>query len=607
MMKRAGKSGTEIMRAVAARRAGATQTLPDPTQPDTTAQDVGIGLAKFGGETLKGNMDVAASAPGALVSTLPGGDLLRPAVDRGVSALKNKAQSALGLTDENLQASNPTQMYTKGVATAASIATPFVMGSFSRLASRAASKLSSEAQSAVAATNPSSLLQRGTDTVKDFVKDPKLSLARQNVDPRLETSATRLFKDDTKRIADPAETYETDLAQAKKSMADVTFDPPIASRVGENVGDEFRFVVERRKHAGQVMGDELKKVGGIKTNIEPAFTKFETALQENGVVYDAAEKALIPSRTSKFDREDLTLLENYIAELNKLGASPTIAEIDAAISRTQSFVKNTKSAKGITGSTNAERLIFQNLSDLRAEFTKDPRLANYAAARQMYSDLSGFIDDGSRFLGRITQDGDFERDASLLKSAVQSMLSSGKKDWLIKLEELTGYPALDDSVIALQAMKDAGDARGASLLQILSDKPPASTAGFTQKAIDYAMEKVGQVVGGSPEEQTRALLRSLKESNTGAPQSANQIKTMNALGGGAVGGQDEEEGFNTEGALAGTVAGWLFGGKRLNSRQRDEIQKRIDYLEESARNAGSTAAAKAMRKQKDVLRLMLRD
>ena len=94
---------------------------------------------------------------------------------------------------------------------------------------------------------------------------------------------------------------------------------------------------------------------------------------------------------------------------------------------------------------------------------------------------------------------------------MQSILNNGKKDWLEKLEEITGYPALDRSVIALQAMKDAGDFRGLSLLQQLSTGAAPTPAGITQKVIDFALDKVARAAAGSPEEQTRIFLKALQE------------------------------------------------------------------------------------------------
>lgn len=510
---KSGKSNTEMLRIVAKRRMGEGIEKAEPPKTSTVgnlaigaAKEIGSQFKDLGTSMVQGATNLAIG-PANLIPSVRG------AVSDATSGLLEKAQGAVGLTDENLTASNTTQMVGKGAVIAGEVLSPFVASRLAGLATRGVAALDAKIASDVkdVAGAPAGVVRGAVEKVGSFFKNPKLALAKQNVTPRLEQSANRMFNDTTKHLEDPIAIYEKDLIQSKKAIGDIYADPAI-SRVGENIGDEFRFVVDRRKHAGTVMGEELKKVGGIKTNIEGVFQKFETEMLDNGLTYDAQAKKLIASKTSKFTQEDMTLLENYTKELNKLGANPTIAEIDAAISRTSGFVDNLKSAKGITSTTNAERLIKQSQAALRGEFTKNPKLANYAKARKLYSDLSNFIEEGAGFLGKITQSGDFAKDASIAKSSVQSILNGGKKDWLIKLEELTGYSALDDSVIALQAMKDAGDFRGLSLLEKISQGSiPTSPTGISQKVLDFALEKASKVVGGTPEEQTRAFLNALKE------------------------------------------------------------------------------------------------
>lgn len=340
-------------------------------------------------------------------------------------------------------------------------------------------------------------------------------IAEKSVNPQLKSSAERLFVDGTKRLEDPITTYDKYVKQAKQATKDIKVDPPV-SIVGEKVGDAFNSVVKQRRSVGEVMGNELKKIGNLKADVSETFTNLETALKESGARYNASTGKLVLDKTSKFTAEDKFILESYVKELNKLGANPTIAQIDGLLSRTQGLVDNYKSSKGITQVTNGERLIKQSQNILRNQFdpvkTGNPQLKAYSDARKAYADLSNFIDEGSGYLGKITQTGDFAKDASLAKSSVQSVLNNGKKDWLLRLEALTGYQALDEAVLALQAMKDAGDFRGTSLLQVISEgNVPLTPSGFTQKVLDFAVEKGKNILAGTPEEQTRAYLTSLSK------------------------------------------------------------------------------------------------
>lgn len=359
---------------------------------------------------------------------------------------------------------------------------------------------------------------RAASEIKDNVR---VVMATKGVNPQLEKSAERLFLEGTsKKIENPLASYEKFLAQSKNSLKDIKVDPAI-SQVGSKIGDAFEKVVAQRRVVGRKMGEELKKVGSIKTNIDDAFTGFETSLKDSDLVFNGMTKRLVPGKTSKMTTEDLSMLEDYIKEFNKLGVEPTIAEIDGFLGRTQSMVNNFKSAKGIVQTTNAERLIKGSQSALREQFdpakTGNAALKKYADARKAYAQLSDFLDEGAGYLGKYTQSGDFVKDASIAKSAVQSILNNGKKDFLIKLESLTGYPAIDEAVLALQAMKDAGDFRGLSLLETMSDGAvPTSKAGFTQKIIDFAVDAGKRIVAGTPEEQTRAFLTELaKKANQG--------------------------------------------------------------------------------------------
>jgi hypothetical protein len=516
-----GKNSQEIKNAIKMFRAG---VQPNPTPTDSRSslglafggvKDVAIGAAKelgtqakdLGGAAISGATNLALGPAGAI----PG---VKQAVSGFVDPLKESIQGAVGLTDTNLTPANPTQDIGGKATMAAGFVSPFVGARLAGLVARGAPAVAPKVPGMVGSV---------INKVKEFAQNPKLVLGQQNVNPQLETSAGRMFLEGTSdRLKDPIAKYDEYLSQSKKASTDIYADPAI-SQVGDNIGQEFKFVVDRRKHAGKVMGDELKKVGTLKTNIAATLDNFDASIKEAGITSKAAKEgtdisygptnvSLEASPTAKFVQEDITLLENYANELYKLGANPTIAEVDAMIGRTSSFVNNFKSAKNLTDTSNAERLIKQNQRALRDEFTKDPKLANYAKARALYSDLSDFIDEGAGFLGKVTQSGDFAMDASLAKSAVQSVLNKGKKDWLVKLEELSGYSALDDSVLALQAMKDAGDFRGLSLLEKLSEgAPPLSKAGITQKMLDFAVDKVGKMVGGTPEEQTRAFLNALRE------------------------------------------------------------------------------------------------
>lgn len=338
----------------------------------------------------------------------------------------------------------------------------------------------------------------------------------KGLDTQIKTSAKRLQSAAPLRGAGAAlqkpllEVYNDFADQESKHIADVKEDPAI-STVGSRIGDAFKSVVKMRQDAGKVMSSELDKIGKKTTDVKNAFGKFQNELLSNGATFDSVKKELTTGSDSKFGSSDKQVLEKYASELQELGSKPNVKELDAFIGRIPNEIKALKASKGITFKTNAERLISNNMNDLRDSLAKSGT-PEYNAARKTYSNLSSFIKEGAPFLGKVTQSGDFAKDASLAKSSVQSVLNNGKKDWLIKLENHTGYPALDESILALKAMEDAGDAKGSSLLKLISDnvgKGDWNPSGTIGKGIQILGMGAKRMIEGSPAEQTRAYLKSL--------------------------------------------------------------------------------------------------
>ncbi len=342
--------------------------------------------------------------------------------------------------------------------------------------------------------------------------------AKKGADPQVATSAERLQADrpligaGAARQKSLVEIYDEFATQEGKHLADIKQDPAIGI-VGERIGDEFDKIVKMRRTAGENMETALKSVG--KTRVQtPALSNFITELENSGTVRRSKTGLeFSPNQVSKFTSTDSNLLEWYLNELDKLGKDPTVAQLDAFVSRIPRDAKELLQKKNITQRTNAERIINENLNTLRKEFD---RFADYKAARAEYANLSKFLEEGIGFLGKKTQSGDYAKDASIAKSAVQSVLNNGKKDWLVRLEELTGYPALDEATLALQAMKDAGDFKGNSLLELLADKgtagiPPTSARGALLTALEAVWTAGKNKALGSPADQTRAFLKSVTD------------------------------------------------------------------------------------------------
>ena len=339
-------------------------------------------------------------------------------------------------------------------------------------------------------------------------------IAKKTVGPQLEQSASRLFLDGTKTVGDPLKTYDDYLLQSQRAITDIKVDPAIAS-VGEEMGDAFGTVIKQRQAVGKVIGEELKTVGKLKLNVGEPKTTLLSELKESGLAYNPKTNELTSFGGSRFAPAEVKMLNEFVRGYQALGDTPTIQAIDNFIAKTRSTLQFTKGEAGVLGTTNAERIINGGIAGLKETLNPAknglPELEPYWKANQAYADLSDFVEEGSGYLGKVTQTGDFAKDASLAKSAVQSILNNGKKDWIMRLEALTGEPLLDKAVLALQAMKDAGDFRGLSLLEsmVSGGSVPITKTGIASKILDYALQHGAQAVVGSAAEQTRRFLTDL--------------------------------------------------------------------------------------------------
>lgn len=307
----------------------------------------------------------------------------------------------------------------------------------------------------------------------------------------------------------PLKAYDEFYDQELKFKKDIKEDTAIG-KVGERIGDSYERVIKQRTETGARMRKEIEKIGATKVDVSDSFVKLEEELKANGLTYDAKKGIVDRTKISKVTDEDRDLIQEYVANLNDLGANPQAAELDAFLSRMPKELDVAKRKRNIVQVTNGERIIKNNLRALREAFNpkNNKKFAAYFGLRQDYASLSNFLDEGSGFLGGKSQAGDFVKDASVAKSAVQSILNQGKKDWLLKLEDLTGYQALDESVLALQAMKDAGNFRGESLLKLLTEQQglPTSPRKITERVTKAGLEFLGQQFIGTPRDQTRRTI-----------------------------------------------------------------------------------------------------
>lgn len=334
------------------------------------------------------------------------------------------------------------------------------------------------------------------------------------------------------REAKPTDVYNEAVRDSNAHLNDPTkVDKPI-EKFGQNeVSSAFDQVVKQRQAAGKAMGDALKdsNVGKIKTNIATAKQKLITSLSKDQKLIYTPETGtdgkpiigkgkLQANGQSPMGKTDQHMVENYIKDLDTLDNNPTVADVDAFIRRTTADLDLYKQTNQITGTTNGERIIKQNLSDLRntisAKATKNPALKPYSDAKAEFARLSPLVERGVSLLGKSDLEGGYVKDASIAKRAIQSITNGGTKDFMKGLEKETGKPLLDKAYLILQAMKDTGDTSAHSLLDMFgkdaADGKLPSPETILGKIQQWMIKHAETKIAGTPVEQTQAMLKAIE-------------------------------------------------------------------------------------------------
>ncbi len=386
------------------------------------------------------------------------------------------------------------------------------------------------------ATKPIESMKSVYDTT---VKEPiakkmegvAVDLSKGNLDPsimgsveRMNTRAKKPSFGDEPVHKSALQAYDEFYAHANKSVSDTKLPNAVDKYVVPRTVDAIETkIIPTRKEAGAIMGEEMKRLGGTKIDISPSIQKFEKDLLDRaGIVFDKEGRTVTGGRAinapgvreSALDASDRAFVQDYANQLNNLGTNPTVQDVANFEKRNRAVVQKALETSKID--KNVASIVKNHASSLMDELkpSTNPEFAKYAEARAKYRELSQFLEEGDARLGDDSVLGNPTKLTSTLKSAVRSIHSAGQKDWLNKLEELTGYDAIDDATLAFQAMRDAGDVKGESLLGKVvhgSDYVPMTKTGFAQKGLEYGYGKLKEKALGSASEQTRRSLKSMFE------------------------------------------------------------------------------------------------
>ena len=264
---------------------------------------LGIGAAKELGDQVKSMGDVAVSGVTNLalgpVGAIPG---VREAANDLVNPIKEDIQQTVGLTDENLTPSNPTQEIGGTAAMIAGFASPFAVSAPAKVASigrNLASKIGTAADTPLAtgavqtAKEVAERVPRFLGRVKEGAKEASDRAQQLKTSSPAQTEALKSGLDErfnnfiaqadkptltaTKEMLDLAEK-----STAKKGATFTVQDKPsiVAGRAAEK---QYDLIDKNREKIGKAIEKEADSIPNQKVNMRPSVSQIEGVLQQNGV------------------------------------------------------------------------------------------------------------------------------------------------------------------------------------------------------------------------------------------------------------------------------------------------------------------------------------
>ena len=283
--------------------------------------------------------------------------------------------------------------------------------------------------------------------------------------------------------ADILNRYETYYQKSKEFMKDSERTAGYTSidTVGQNI-DKYVDVANRiRRETGKKMGEIEKNAKDLQVDLTNT-----GSLQEFVNTVDDMKGATRFAGAEKLTPEMKTFLKD-LNTLQQKGAS-----VKNVLNFTRDWSNKLEDLKDNFGAFTKDKRTLTNIERMvgdiknQARNTLSEQDATYRELVDTYRQTSQLREESNRLLGKEGLYGDTVRGASTAKRAVKSVSDAGSRQFLLKLKELTGYDGMADARIALQAMEDAGDFKGLSLLEILKD----GKSGILGNTTKYVGDKI---------------------------------------------------------------------------------------------------------------------
>lgn len=283
--------------------------------------------------------------------------------------------------------------------------------------------------------------------------------------------------------ADILNRYETYYQKSKEFMKDPERSAGYTSidTVGQNIDKYVDVANKIRRETGKRMGEIEKNAKDLNVDLTNTGSLQEfvnTVADMKGATRFAGAEKLSPE------------MKTFLKDLNTLQQKG--ASVKNVLNFTRDWSNKLEDLKDNFGGFTKDKRTLTNIERMvgdiknQARNTLSEQDATYRELVDTYRQTSQLREEANRLLGKDGMYGDTVRGASTAKRAVKSVSDAGSRQFLLKLKELTGYDGMADARIALQAMEDAGDFKGLSLLEILKD----GKKGVVSNAVEYAGEKI---------------------------------------------------------------------------------------------------------------------
>jgi hypothetical protein len=373
--------------------------------------------------------------------------------------------------------------------------------------------------------NPSKNLERAKLGNMDFtVPNIEGEMVGGSTPKLIRRKADELLPSESFQLAEEqADKYTKYVQEAKRAVANRENPDPLSGSVAKRISEEVDKIDITRKNIGKRMGE-----------IEKEFSDFTADLSDDvRSSVDDIENYLADFEMLGIKNGETSQLAKFVDNVKLLQNDPTLANRNRIIRNWQTVVEDAKDA-----TTGKMSYAFTQMNNVLKKLKQDTRTMvpdeTYQKLFKQYGELSKFGEEASKLLGKDSLMGNAKKGGAVAKRAVQSLSDGGTRDFLIKLKELTGYNGLQDAQIAIQAMKDGGDFKQASLLENTMKKAmdgdfeiPMSKSGIVSKGIDMTLGKLinagKDALVGDPVERVNRYIKSAQKGTSKSKKTLESI------------------------------------------------------------------------------------